>query len=421
LEGVHPENLANFNFTMFRFVALFAFVAVAAAEPQWGLEHMKTPSGDTVSVQAAKVQHHQMKTAEYVKKGYASPVVYANSAAYAPYSGVPVYNQGVAAPVYNHGVYSYGLHHLGKRDADSDSQYIYSNGAYNSGVFANGYNGYALPKVYSTVAAPVYSGYNGVYNGVYNTYAGIHHLGKRDADSDSQYVYSNGVYNSGIYANGYNGYAVPKVYSTVASPVHSGYNGVYNGVYNTYAGIHHLGKRDADSDSQYIYSNGVYNSGIYANGYNGYAVPKVYSTVASPVHSGYNGVYNGVYNTYAGIHHLGKRDADSDSAMVYSTQFGGYPYTNTATFGNVYNAGVYGSAYPAMSTYKSGVYSSYPSTYYSGYTGHRVFKREAEADSQWAYNNAYTPYSGFTGYTGYTGYAAPYNYGNVWNRAQYVW
>merc|ERR1712061_537957 len=106
-------------------------------EPQWGLEHMKTPSGDTVSVQAAKVQHHQMKTAEYVKKGYASPVVYANSAAYAPYSGVPVYNQGVAAPVYNHGVYSYGLHHLGKRDADSDSQYIYSNGVYNSGIYAN--------------------------------------------------------------------------------------------------------------------------------------------------------------------------------------------------------------------------------------------------------------------------------------------
>merc|ERR1712018_534099 len=353
LEGVHPENLANFNFTMFRFVALFAFVAVAAAEPQWGLEHMKTPSGDTVSVQAAKVQHHQRKAAEYVKKGYASPVVYANSAAYAPYSGVPVYNQGVAAPVYNQGVYSYGLHHFGKRDADSDSQYIYSNGAYKSGVFANGYNGYAIPKVYSTVASPVHSGYNGVYNGVYNTYAGIHHLGKRDADSDSQYIYSNGIYNSGIYANGYSGYAVPKVYNTVASPVHTG--------------------------------------------------------------------YNGVYNAYAGIHHLGKREADSDSAMVYSTQFGGYPYANTAAFDNIYNAGVYGSAYPAMSTYKSGIYSSYPSTYYSGYTGHRVFKREAEADSQWAYNNAYTPYAGYTGYTGYTGYAAPYNYGNVWNRAQYVW
>merc|ERR1711894_586738 len=66
------------------------------------------------------------------------------------------------------------------------------------------------------------------------------------------------------------------------------------------------------------------------------------------------------------------------------------------------NAGVYGSAYPATHAYKTGVYSSYPSTYYSGYTGHRVFKREAEADSQWAYNNVYTPYAGYTGYTGYT-------------------
>ena len=271
-------------------VALIAFVAVAAAEPQWGVEHMKTPSGDTVSVQAAKVQHHQMKAAEYVKKGYASPVVYANTAAY---SGVPVYNQGIAAPVYNHGVYSYGLHHLGKRDADSDSQMIYSTGIQNSYPY-------------------------------YNTF--------------------NKVYNSGVY-----GSVVPATY---AAPIAPAYN---------------------------------------------------------------HGVYSGVYS---GLHSIGKRDADSDSQMVYSTQFGGYPYTNTATFGNLYNAGVYGSAYPATHAYKTGVYSSYPSTYYSGYTGHRVFKREAEADSQWAYNNVYTPYAGYTGYTGYT---APYNYGNVWNRAQYVW
>merc|ERR1712244_22885 len=101
-----------------------------------------------------------------------------------------------------------------------------------------------------------------------------------------------------------------------------------------------------------------------ANGYNGYAVPKVVSPVASPV------VYNGLYNNYAGFHSISKRDADSDSdsQMVYTTAFGGYPYTNTATYGNVYKAGVYGAAYPAMSTFTNGVYSSYPSTYYSGYT-----------------------------------------------------
>jgi len=333
---------------MLRFVALFALVAVAAAEPQW-LEHMKTPSGDTVSVAAAKAKHHQLKAAEYVKKGYTSPVVYANPGVYAPYSGIPVYN--------------YGIHQIGKRDAEADSQYVYS-----AGVYANGYNGYAVPKVVSPVASPVvyngaYNGvYNGVYNGLYNTYAGLHSIGKRDAEPESQYVYS-----AGVFANGYNGYAVPKVVSPVASPVV--YNGAYNGVYN--------------------------------------------------------GVYNGLYNNYAGFHSIGKRDADSDSdsQMVYTTAFGGYPYTNTATYGNVYKAGVYGAAYPAMSTYTNGVYSSYPSTYYSGYTGHRVFKRDAEpeADSQWVYGNGYTPYAGYTGYTGFNGYTAPFNYGNVWNRAQYMW
>merc|ERR1711926_29413 len=186
---------------------------------------------------------------------------------------------------------------------------------------------------------------------------------------------------------------LPKVYNQVASPVVYK-NGVYNPLFNTYASIHHLGKRDAEAESQYFY-----NSGVYANGY---ALPKV-------------------YNTFAGVHSIGKReaDSDSDSQMVYTTAFGGYPLTNTATFGNVYNAGVYGAAYPAMSTYTNGVVSSYPKTYYSGYAGHRVFKREAEAeaeaDSQWVYNNAYNPYAGYTGYNAFSGYTTPYNYGNVRN------
>merc|ERR1712141_940567 len=100
---------------MFRFVALFALVAVAAAEPQWYAQpwdatHMKPASGDTVSVAAHKAQHHQLKAAEYAKKGYAfgyvKPAVYA------------------------------ALRHLGKREAEADSQYVY-----NAGVYANGYNG----------------------------------------------------------------------------------------------------------------------------------------------------------------------------------------------------------------------------------------------------------------------------------------
>merc|ERR1712018_319503 len=77
LEGVAFSKLAKLTSIMFRFVALFALVAVAAAEPQWvhpyavhNAAHLKTPSGDTVSVQAAKIQHHQLKANEYAKKAY---------------------------------------------------------------------------------------------------------------------------------------------------------------------------------------------------------------------------------------------------------------------------------------------------------------------------------------------------------------
>merc|ERR1712122_98389 len=166
----------------------------AAAEPQWygyapvmDATHMKTASGDTVSVAAHKAQHHQLKAAEYAKKGYfgyaASPVV----ASY-------------AAPV---ATYAAGVHYIGKREAEADSQYFYNNGVY-SGVYANGYNGYALPKVnkvvYKTpvVTSPVVS-----YNGLYNTYAGAHLIGKREAEADSQFI---NTYAGYPYATGYTGY-----------------------------------------------------------------------------------------------------------------------------------------------------------------------------------------------------------------------
>jgi len=287
---------------MFRFVALFALVAVAAAEPAaepqwyaqpWDATHMKTASGDTVSVAAHKAQHHQLKAAEYAKKGYAF--------------------------------------------------------------------GYVKPAVVAATpiasyASPVVS-YNGVVNPLYNTYAGVHAIGKREAEADSQWIY-----NAGVYANGYNGYALPKFYNgvyntAIASPVVS-YNGLYtNGLYNTYgAGVHAIGKREAEGEAD---SQWVYNAGVYANGYNGYNLPKFYNgayntAIASPVVS-YNGLYtNGLYNTYgAGVHAIGKR--------------------------------------------------------------------EAEAESQWVYNNGYTPLTGYTGYTGLAGYTTPYAYGNVWNRAQYLW
>merc|ERR1712154_731224 len=127
------------HFIMFRFVALFALVAVAAAEPQWAYAnygyapvmdatHMKTASGDTVSVAAHKAQHHQLKAAEYAKKGYAFGYVKPAVASYA----APV--ASYAAPVATYAAHmpnTYaGVHHLGKREAEADSQFAYNYNTY---------------------------------------------------------------------------------------------------------------------------------------------------------------------------------------------------------------------------------------------------------------------------------------------------
>merc|ERR1711997_115922 len=167
-EGVLSSPQSPTHFIMFRFVALFALVAVAAAEPQWYAQpwdatHMKTASGDTVSVAAHKAQHHQLKAAEYAKKGYAFGYVKPAVASYA----APVASYAAPVATYAaHMPYTYaGVHHLSKREAEADSQYVY-----NAGVYANGYNGYALPKVYNTVASPV--AYNTGYNGGYTGYSG---------------------------------------------------------------------------------------------------------------------------------------------------------------------------------------------------------------------------------------------------------
>jgi len=237
---------------MFRFVALFALVAVAAAEPQWinpymgvhSAAHLKTASGDTVSVQAAKIQHHQLKAAEYAKKAYvpytyasnvvAAPVASAVYSAPATYAATPVTYAAATVPAYTHGVYN--IHHLGKREAEADSQYVYH---------ANTYAGYPYSSVYNNVynTAGVYGGYTG-YTGLtgytypYSTYGYAHHLGKRDADADSQWystaagypVYNN-VYNTaGVYgANIYNTAGVygRNIYNTAGVYGRNVYNNVY--------------------------------------------------------------------------------------------------------------------------------------------------------------------------------------------------
>jgi len=213
---------------MFRFVALFALVAVAAAEPQfyqpWGVQsaaHLKTPSGDTVSVQNAKIQHHSLKAQEYAKKGYlpyagvvASPVaktVYSVPATYAAAAAVPVQTYGQQM-VYS-GIHQPIYHSLGKREAEADSQYILSN------TYAG------LPYNYNVYNNGIYGAYSGLtgFTRPLTTYSGIHHLYKREADSDSQFYTAN--------AYGYSPY-VSNVYNTAAN-VYGGYTG-YTGMPYTY-------------------------------------------------------------------------------------------------------------------------------------------------------------------------------------------
>jgi hypothetical protein len=209
-------------------VALFALVAVAAAEPQWvhpyGVHygaHLKTPSGDTVSVQAAKIQHHQLKAAEYAKK------------AYLPYS----YQAGVvAAPISN--VYNVPATYAAHVPATYAAHVPATYGAH-------------VPATYAAATYPYTSGvYSGIHSGMYS---GVHHLGKREAEAeaDSQYYtnayagvhpYYNNAYNTGVYG-AYSGLtAAAPVYKSAASvynvpATYGGYTGYTGFPYTTYGNV----------------------------------------------------------------------------------------------------------------------------------------------------------------------------------------
>merc|ERR1711993_22831 len=192
--------------------------AVAAAEPQWGYPYMGVHNAA------------QLKTAEYAKKAYvphtyasnvvAAPVASAVYSAPATYAATPVTYAAATVPAYTHGVYN--IHHLGKREAEADSQYVYH---------ANTYAGYPYSSVYNNVynTAGVYGAYP------YSTYGYAHHLGKRDADSQyyttnaytntyARYPYYNNVYNTaGVYG--------ANIYNTAGVYGRNVYNNVYGGWY----------------------------------------------------------------------------------------------------------------------------------------------------------------------------------------------
>merc|ERR1712076_271036 len=144
----------------------------------------------------------------------------------------------------------------------------------------------------------------------------------------------------------------------------------YGGAYSPYTygyNSFHYGKREAEADPALIYSSG-------------YHYPTVYSGLS-------HGVYNTHYTTpyvYGGIHHLGKREAEADPALIYS----GLHYPST------YGYGLHNYGYSGL--YNHGIYSGI----------HTYGKREAEAEPWRSYYGGYSgyrPYSGY-GYGGFGGY-----------------
>merc|ERR1711936_1025285 len=195
--GRGSTNLTNkLKSTMFRFVALFALVAVAFAEPEADSQFVysnvavvpvvkaavpavpvvkymnphhtegMTKEGvpeKTDSVKIAEKQHELAKEFEKVTKvQYVAPyTTYAHA-------GFPYVHHPVAA------------HVIAKREADSDAD---------PAVFYNAY-GSVYPYASTYTGYPYTTGYT------YNTPV-VHHLGKREADSDAALYYKTYGYNYG--------------------------------------------------------------------------------------------------------------------------------------------------------------------------------------------------------------------------------
>jgi hypothetical protein len=213
---------------MFRFVALFALVAVAFAEPeadpQLFYHHLGVPLVNPVmpvvkyvdphhtegmtkegvpektdSVKSAEKHHEYLKTIEEAKKKF----VY-------PYSAYPYYNHGVH-PYYN---YQYTVPHVvAKREAEGDARS-------DPALLYNTYSPYAhhgvYPHVYGTYPTTTYAGYQHPYTYTYpythgyypyaSTVTSKHVVAKREAEGDAEFYYNTYGYNPYGYHTGYSGY-----------------------------------------------------------------------------------------------------------------------------------------------------------------------------------------------------------------------
>merc|ERR1712223_1250995 len=164
------------NITMFRFVALFALVAVAFAEPEadpqlfynhWGVPAVPVVKPVVPVVQYVDPHHTEGMTKEGVPEKTDSVKIAEKAHEYAKV--VEEAKKKMVYPVYSHGVYNP----------------VY----YNHGV---------APHVYGTYPTTTYTGYPYTYTYPYthsyypyvSTVAAKHVIAKREAEGDSQFYYN---------------------------------------------------------------------------------------------------------------------------------------------------------------------------------------------------------------------------------------
>merc|ERR1711912_206829 len=184
------------------------------------------------------------------------------------------------------------------------------------------------------------------------------------AEADPQFLY-----------NSYSSY-YPSTYA---------YGGAYSPyTYGNFYGTRHFYKREAEAeaDPALVYSTGVH----------GVHYPMTYGI--------HNYAYGAYPYTYGYAHHAyGKRDAEADTALVYTSGLTHYPMTY-----GIHNYG-YGVHYPYTYGLHNYGYTHYP--YTTAYS--HIFKREAEPQYGY-YGNYYSRPYGYSRTYGYSSYR-PYSYG----------
>ena len=160
--------------------------------------------------------------------------------------------------------------------AEADPQFLY-----------NSYSSY-YPSTYA---------YGGAYSPyTYGNFYGTRHFYKREAEAeaDPALVYSTGVH----------GVHYPMTYG-----IHNyGYAAHYP---YTYGYTHHMGKREAEAEPQYVYSSGVhypYTYGLHNYGYTHYPYTTAYS-------------------------HIFKREAEAEPQYGYYGNYYSRPYGYSRTYG----------------------------------------------------------------------------------------